>query len=341
MRVISFEGTPYELGYKLGQEGKSIFASYIKNSQYFTQLLPWRESDWLSSVDQQIQQQFPRIYRELQGLADGCQQDYKDILLWNCRGDLLPTGAEGCTSIAIKKADRIIVAHNEDGDPNLRGHCFLLDATLDNNVRIFSFAYPGSIPGHTLCANSHGLVYTVNNIRLVEQGSGLPRMVISRALLETKNCDDFVSLLENHQRSGGFHYTVADTASKQLLSVEAPFQSVSAQRTESKCVHANHLVHNTLSSIKQIITESSQCRQNRMEALAEHYSDSIDEDKCFHILQDIEIDALPIFRTEIDDPDEENTLATGVFTLRTEGVEIVIYGMEDFKNPVKNQFTLN
>ncbi len=341
MRVISFEGTPYELGYKLGQEGKSIFASYIKNSPCFTKLLPWRESDWLSSVDQQIQQHFPRIYKELQGLADGCHQDYKDILLWNCRGDLLPTGAEGCTSIAVKKADRVIVAHNEDGDPNLRGHCFLLNATLDSNIRLFSFAYPCSIPGHTLCANSHGLVYTVNNIRLVEQGTGLPRMVISRALLETKNCDEFVALLKNHQRSGGFHYTVADTTSKQLLSVEAPFQSVSAQRVEFKCVHANHLVHNKISSIKQIITESSQCRQNRMEALAEYYSDSIDEEQCFHILQDIEIGALPIFRTELDDPDEENTLATGVFTLRTEGVEVVVYGMEDFKNPLTHRFSLN
>jgi hypothetical protein len=78
-----------------------------------------------------------------------------------------------------------------------------------------------------------------------------------------------------------------------------------------------------------------------MEALAEYYSDSIDEEQCFHILQDIEIGALPIFRTELDDPDEENTLATGVFTLRTEGVEVVVYGMEDFKNPLTHRFSLN
>ena len=340
MRTVTFAGSPYQLGYKLGLQAKSIFARYIKNSHHFTKLLPWRDSDWLTDVDKQIQQTFPRIYQELQGLADGCEQDFKDILLWNCRGDLLPTGPEGCTSIAVQKNDRAIVAHNEDGDPNLRGHCFLLDARLDNGIRIFSFAYPGSIPGHTICANSHGLVYTVNNIRLVEQGTGLPRMIISRALLESKNCEAFIALLENHRRSGGFHYTVADKQTKQPYSIEAPFQGVSVEKASPVAVHANHLVHKQQSEISQIITESSRCRQIRMEALAAHYSDSIDEEKCFSILQDIEENALPIFRTEPDDPDEENTLATGVFTLSKKGVEVVVYGMEDFSNPVKTQFLL-
>lgn len=340
MRIVTFEGNPYQLGYELGKQAKLIFSQYIINSPHFTKLLPWRESNWLISIDQQIQRHFPRIHKELQGLAEGCNQDYKDILLWNCRGDLLSTGPEGCTSIAVKKEDRSIIAHNEDGDPNLRNHCFLLDAKLDNNVRIFSFAYPGSIPGHTICANSHGLVYTVNNIRLLEQGRGLPRMVISRALLETKNSTEFIHLLENHQRSGGFHYTVADTQMNQPLSIEAPFQSVSIKQADPIAVHANHLVHKPLNAIPQNITESSHCRQKRMEQLTHQHPTIIDEKQCFEILQDIETEALPIFRTEPDDPDEENTLATGVFTLSNRGVEIQIYSMEDVNHPIKQTLTL-
>lgn len=340
MRTLTLTGTPYQIGYQLGLQGKSIFASYIKNSHHFSKLLPWRDSDWLANAEKQIQQNFPRIYQELQGVADGCEQDFKNILLWNCRGDLLPTGPEGCTSIAVKKGDRAIVAHNEDGDPNLRGHCFLVDAKLDNGVRVFSFAYPGSIVGHTLCANSHGLVYTVNNIRLIDQGTGIPRMIISRALLESESCAAFIALLESQQRAGGFHYTVADKHSRQPYSVEAPFQGVSLEKVNSVAVHANHLVHRQQSQISQIITRSSQCRQSRMEALACHYADSIDEQKCFEILQDIEADALPIFRTEADDPDQENTLATGVFTLSATGVEVTVYGMEDFSDPLKTHLLL-
>ncbi len=332
MHTLNISGTPYQIGFQLGVQAKEIFSDYIKSSHHFTKLLPWRNSNWLKSADNQIQSAFPRVYQELQGLADGCEQAYLDILLWNCRGDLLPTGPEGCTSIAVKQQDRAIVAHNEDGDPNLRGHCFLLNAVLDNGIEIFSFAYPGSIPGHTLCANGYGVVYTVNNIRLTEQGSGLPRMVISRALLESKNCDEFIALLKKHRRSGGFHYTLADRDTRQPYSVEAPFQGVSVMNAEPVCVHANHLIHNKLDGIHQIITGSSQSRQARMETLVNSHH-LIDEQRCFHILQDIEKKTLPIFRTEPDDPDEENTLATGIFTLNEQGIDIVVYGMEDFTAP--------
>ena len=165
-------------------------------------------------------------------------------------------------------------------------------------------------------------------------------MIISRALLESESCTAFIALLESQQRAGVFHYTVADKHSRQPYSVEAPFQGVSLEKVNSVAVHANHLVHQQQSHIRQIITESSQCRQNRMEALAAHHADAIDEEKCFDILQDIEANALPIFRTAEDDPDEENTLATGVFSLSATGVAVTIYGMEDFSHPHKTQFVL-
>ena len=339
MRTITFEGSPYQLGFKLGLEAKTIFANYIKTCHHFTDLLPWRDSEWLDDIEQQIQQYFPRIYQELQGLADGCEQDFKDILLWNCRGDLLNTPPEGCTSIAVKTQDHTIIAHNEDGDPELRGHCFLLNATLDNSVRIFCFIYPGSIPGHTICANSHGLVYTVNNIRLNEQGTGLPRMIISRALLESKNSEAFIDLLQKHKRSGGFHYTLADKHNLLPISIEAPFQGISVNKIEQVSVHANHLIHPQQTHINQTITHSSQCRQNRMEALVKRVASSINEDKCFAILQDIESHKLPIFRTEPDDPDEENTLATDIFSLNREGVKLTVYAMDDITHPTKIVFS--
>jgi predicted choloylglycine hydrolase len=326
------------LGLKLGQEAKGIFSDYIMTCHHFTKLLPWRESDWLSSIDKQIQLHFPHIYQELQGLSDGCEQNYKDILLWNCRGDLLSAVPDGCTSIGAKKSSKAIIAHNEDGDPNLNGHCFLLNAQLESGVRIFAFAYPGSIPGHTICANSHGLAYTVNNLRLTEQGTGLPRMVISRALLECKDSEEFIALLKNHNRSGGFHYTVADTATLKPKSVEAPFHDVSVVKIDRVAVHANHLVHEQTSKIAQIITRSSKDRQFKMSALTSDNASKIDELRCFDILQDIDEQLLPIFRTEPDDPDEENTLATAIITLDETGVSLTIYGMEQASQPKEKKF---
>ena len=74
-----------------------------------------------------------------------------DILLWNCRGDLLHKTSDGCTSIAWRgDEDARWIAHNEDGDPFLYGR-HTVDVRTDDAPGYISFYYPGSLPGHTLC----------------------------------------------------------------------------------------------------------------------------------------------------------------------------------------------
>ena len=88
MKKIKVEGDYYAIGRNIGILSKVIFANYIKPSDGFQRLLPWRDNGWLAEVDKITRTRLPNVYRELQGLADGCEQDFRDILLWNCRGDL-------------------------------------------------------------------------------------------------------------------------------------------------------------------------------------------------------------------------------------------------------------
>lgn len=324
MKTITVEGDHYAVGRNIGILSKRIFADYIKPSENFQRLLPWRDNGWLAQVDEITKSRLPAVYRELQGLADGCEQSFNDMLLWNCRGDLLPTGPEGCTSILANRENDILLAHNEDGDPNLRDDCFILDAKLTNGTRFVCFAYPASIPGHTLGANSHGLAYTVNNIRLYDNSPGLPRMLSARALLEAKSTDDFITLLNQEKRVGGFHFMVADCINKNPQTVEAPLQGVSAQSISDLGVHANHLVHSKFSHIEQHITQSSHARQERMEVLSQMSRLDVQEQDFLRILGDQENTDLPIYRTDTDDPDGENTLATVMFRLTSEGIDVAI-----------------
>ena len=59
-----------------------------------------------------------------------------------------------------------LIAHNEDGPPELDGHCRWLTVTQANGTKFSTFHYPGMLPGHTFSVNSHGLVQTINNIRV-------------------------------------------------------------------------------------------------------------------------------------------------------------------------------
>jgi predicted choloylglycine hydrolase len=341
MRVIAFSGDHYQLGHLIGTQSKAIFASHIKPSSGFQTLLQWKESDWLSSVKKAIAADAPTVYQELQGIADGAEQPLDEVILWNARGDLIHCIPEGCTSIGVTQPSLTLVAHNEDGDPALKPHVFILQAELTTEAANFtSFVYPASVPGHSFAMNQHGLAFSVNNIRLTEHQVGLPRMITARLLLECKDHQAFIKQLEEQQRTGAFHYTVADMQSRQAFSVEAPFQAVSSLAAAPVRVHANHLVHDKLASVSQIITDSSDSRQVRMQALADsHSGEEVLAQHCLQILRDKHHDVLPVFRTSADDPDEENTLATAVFSFTDRGALMQVFSPNDDSETYRRRIT--
>jgi hypothetical protein len=68
-------------------------------------------------------------------MARGAELDYESLLIWNCRGDLLlyegenvesrEHAPEGCTTFFSPAVDgaQVVIAHNEDGPPELDRHC--------------------------------------------------------------------------------------------------------------------------------------------------------------------------------------------------------------------------
>ncbi|EWM44968.1 6-aminopenicillanic acid acyl-transferase family protein [Bordetella holmesii 70147] len=129
----------------------------------------------------------------------------EDVLLWNCRGDLLRKTSDGCTSLAWRDPDgNCWMAHNEDGDPYLRGRCRIVDVHLDDAPGYVSFYYPGSLPGHTFASNRNGLTQTINNVRLRQRQMGVPRMLVARAVLDCTSLQEALDLLQTLPRAGVF-----------------------------------------------------------------------------------------------------------------------------------------
>ena len=80
-------------------------------------------------------------------MARGAQVEYETLLIWNCHGDLpladneIPESAkhspEGCTSLLYPaaKSSVAVIAHNEDGPPELDGHCCWLNVRQENGSK--------------------------------------------------------------------------------------------------------------------------------------------------------------------------------------------------------------
>ena len=216
-----------------------------------------------------------------------------------------------------------IVAHNEDGDPGLRGHCALAHVRpLDGNS-FTAFVYPGSIPGHTFAATDNGLVQTVNNIRARNAGAGIPRMILTRAVLDCHTLDSATALIRSAKRSGAFHLTLAQVGDSRLLSVEFTSAVCSVREVSAPALHANHLVHEETTCVPQIVTASSGSRQKRGDTLVIEGCDPL------AILRDTAGPGLPIRRDDPEDPDNENTLASAVFVIEADSLNWSVYDRVD------------
>lgn len=324
-KPVRITGTRRQVGVALGKLARPLMSVYLDQSTTWRALRPWRGHAYLQELAAHIQRNLPELWQEFEGMVEGLQMSADDLLLWNCRGDLLHQTTDGCTSVAIHGPDGARwIGHNEDGDPYLYGRCHLVDVQPDDAPGYVSFYYPGSLPGHTFAANRAGIVQTINNLRTRSRRAGVPRMFLARAVLDCTTLDQAITRLHDTPRAGAFHHTLGAAGDKRLFSVEAMPGLCSIEPIQRRYGHANHLVHAATKDVAQIITDSSRARQSRIDTLLDSWHEDITESDVVVALHDKEGN-LPILRRAADDPDEENTLATAVFTLDDAHVTLKVY----------------
>jgi len=324
-KPVRIAGTRRQIGQALGKLARPLMSVYLDQSPTWQALRPWRGHAYLRALAGHAQEALPALWEEFEGLAEGLRMPADDLLLWNCRGDLLHKTSDGCTSVALRAPDGVRwIAHNEDGDPYLYGRCHVVDVQPDDAPGYVSFYYPGSLPGHTFAANRAGLAQTINNLRTRARRAGVPRMFLARAVLDCDTLDQAVELLAHMPRAGAFHHTLGAAGDDRLFSIEATPGACSVEAIGRRYGHANHLIHAGTQDIPQIVTDSSRARQNRIDRLVDTWNEATGEADLVSALHDTEA-PLPILRCAANDPDEENTLATAVFALDDAHVTLRIH----------------
>jgi hypothetical protein len=322
LSFIEIEGTPYDVGAKLGRHGVEIVNSYLVTTHAWASVMAFRRDPRILTAKALVEARFPRYWQELRGLAAGLGLPFDDIFAWNSRGDVWAMAPDGCTTVQLP-GKRPVLAHNEDGHAGLRSRCALARIRSEGGKAFSAFVYPASIPGHAFAVTETGLVQTVNNVRSQRAGDGLPRMILTRAMLDCNGMDEAVNLIAGAERAGAFHVSLAQAGDPRLVSIEFTHADWSVTTISQPQCHANHLVHPKIRDEEQIITESSRARQERgNEIIAGLGGCDVD---ALTILWDRAKATLPVYREQPDDPDNENTLATAVFEIGASQVAWRVY----------------
>ena len=323
LSYLKIGGSPHEAGKALGRFGADAVHRHLLGSRAWATVMQWRGSAQAAAMVTLVRERFSRVWAELEGLAAGLALPFDDVFLWNARGDLWAMAPHGCTTVQMPDAAARRLVHNEDGDLGFGGHCAIAECAIEGSPRFAAFVYPGSLPGHTFAVTDAGLAMTINNLRLLHVAPGVPRMVLTRALLDVTSLPAALALLRAAPRAGGFHLTLAHRASKELVSVEFGADVCSVHTLGSPALHANHAIHPEMRNLPQIITGSSGHRQVRGDQLLADAAGAAPDPLA--ILADRSNAKFPIYRDDPADSDDENTMATADITVRADRIDWQIH----------------
>ena len=338
LRTVTARGDAHAVGRALGEASAVALRDVIPGIGRFRTLMrEWRGTERLRSLEAAARAAWPRYVREIEGIAAGAGVAFETVFLWNCRGDLPQSDqgghratAAGCTTVMVPRRNGHppLVAHNEDDEPELHGHCHIVDVRPEGGPGFVSFYSPGLIPGHAFAVNRAGLVQTVNDVRAEDRTIGVPRHLVCRAVLDCDGLDSAVSCISDTVRASGFHHGLAQAGDGRLLSVEAPASGCAVVEVDVPRVHANHLLHERFARTPQAISASSRSRQARAEALVA--GGALDDGDPLSVLGDVGA-RLPIRRREKESGDAGFTLATAVFRIADRGVDCEVF--DDLMRP--------
>src|SRR5690625_7317290 len=120
LKYFEISGSPYDLGQPLGAFGAEAVHRHLIHTTAWAELMLWRKHPAVAQMQTWVRAQFPDIWHELRGLADGLSLPFEDVFIWNARGDLWAQAPDGRSSVLQVDRDHK-VTNNVDGTAGHNG----------------------------------------------------------------------------------------------------------------------------------------------------------------------------------------------------------------------------
>jgi len=277
MMTTTITGNHFQIGEALGELAKPHLSDHLAQSLVWAALEPWRGHAFLAYIQEQIQQCMPELWQELEGMAFALDMPIRDVLLWNCRGDFLPKldlvpesviHTDSSTSLAAADDTTRWLAHQQTLEMPA-AHCHLVDIRFspDADAPGFTALYqPGTLPGCGFSANHLGIVQVTDSLWPTGDVSidpGLPRVpriFLSRAILDCPTMDKVLHLLGSTSCLGGLHFLLCSAQDHLLWSMETAPGVASYEEIIRYYAHSNHMRHSDTAQRPQHIAPLSLAR---------------------------------------------------------------------------------
>lgn len=185
----------------------------------------------------------------------------------------VPAAPSGCTSVVSRRRangkSRVVVGHTEDSWPQFFDTMYVLRALVmegDTSTAICALNYTHSLVGSAAAINGHGLVHLVDNLPRTPLQEGVPKHVVSRAILDQPSIEDAVDLLRRTRRASGWNHLFVQ--GDRVVNVETTAARVAVEEVRAPVyVHTNHYLNPGLATLAGPPRSDSLARLARAQAL--------------------------------------------------------------------------
>jgi len=310
-------GSHFEVGQAIGRR----FSAQIRRSLGSYPLLKKILADHRTSEGQARYQEllevnrarYPGYLAELEGLAEGADYPFEELLLANLRGEYggyLDKGGRGCFDCALVSEDAALFGHNEDGSPAFQDSYYVIHAQVDDKPAYTTLCYPGFLCGNAFGFNAAGICFSCDSVQPQQVRVGIGRHLIARSLLEATSLEDAIRRVTVPGRASGFSYTIGSIPERRIVHVEVAPEAHHVREIEGCYVHTNH--YRTL-DVPQVAGRSSRARLQRAAEILQR-DPPVDAGGVLTVLGDEEDGQYPIYRTGTPS-DSSVTLCTALFDL--------------------------
>ena len=251
LKIIVASGSPYEIGYEHGCQGKEEVLCSIETykSMFKTYAnLDWEEAKFRSrNYVEPINKYDPDLMEEIRGVADGAGVTLEDILALNARSEVVMMGgsaipSDGCTAMAVTpevtKERNTILAQNWDWKGNQIKSLLVLKIHQKNKPSI-TMVTEGGIIGK-IGFNDAGIGVCLNALGTAGNPKGLPLHVILRGILNSCTISDAIQSINRVANACAANYLIASSCGEAIDVEKSPSDFDVIYPYHGIMVHTNH-----------------------------------------------------------------------------------------------------
>ena len=261
VKLIRIKGSHREMGQQIGEECREKIQHHINNAHllidasFSTLELTWNGAQTQARKYMPFaQERYPHYVDEMMGLAEGARVPFDDVAVVNALEAVTIDALHlsKCTSMAVN-GDRtanghVLVAHNEDWLPEDEPDVYLIHATPKEEPPYLAMTYGALLPN--IGFNACGIAQCCDSVYPDDSRIGIPRVLVSRAVLAKKSPGEAIRETLIPRRAAGYNHLIAHE-SGEMYNVE-----VSARRfavlyaQDGYLVHTNHFLDPNMQAIE-------------------------------------------------------------------------------------------